>query len=113
MFFLFFFFNDTPTPEIYTLSLHDALPISVIHFFWDRILGTYRSPDAGQTQANGNPPDWRSRQISAIRGGPCLIFTCGPSQPYASRIRRGCASPNPIMWKLSDFRRICVEHRQD
>src|SRR6516162_1082891 len=23
-----FFFNDTPTPEIYTLSLHDALPIS-------------------------------------------------------------------------------------
>src|SRR5690242_21169855 len=24
-----FFFNDTPTPEIYTLSLHDALPISV------------------------------------------------------------------------------------
>src|SRR6202000_3563031 len=25
---LFFFFNDTATPEIYTLSLHDALPIS-------------------------------------------------------------------------------------
>src|SRR3712207_9174540 len=27
--FLFFFFNDTATTEIYTLSLHDALPISV------------------------------------------------------------------------------------
>src|SRR2546429_7261069 len=26
-FFLFFFFNDTATTEIYTLSLHDALPI--------------------------------------------------------------------------------------
>src|SRR3712207_7386896 len=25
----FFFFNDTATTEIYTLSLHDALPISV------------------------------------------------------------------------------------
>src|SRR5205809_7549275 len=25
---LFFFFTATPTPEIYTLSLHDALPIS-------------------------------------------------------------------------------------
>src|SRR5207248_10759899 len=24
----FFFFHDTPTTEIYTLSLHDALPIS-------------------------------------------------------------------------------------
>src|SRR2546425_1814792 len=27
--FLFFFFNDTATTEIYTLSLHDALPISL------------------------------------------------------------------------------------
>src|SRR3989442_7168189 len=26
--FLFFFYNDTATTEIYTLSLHDALPIS-------------------------------------------------------------------------------------
>src|SRR5947209_13482828 len=25
----FFFFNDTPTTEIYTLSLHDALPIFI------------------------------------------------------------------------------------
>src|SRR3712207_9014808 len=29
---LFFFFNDTATTEIYTLSLHDALPI------WGRVL---------------------------------------------------------------------------
>src|SRR3712207_6760954 len=28
--FLFFFFNDTATTEIYTLSLHDALPISTL-----------------------------------------------------------------------------------
>src|SRR2546428_5002082 len=26
---IFFFFNDTATTEIYTLSLHDALPISM------------------------------------------------------------------------------------
>src|SRR2546429_3169833 len=26
---IFFFFNDTATTEIYTLSLHDALPISL------------------------------------------------------------------------------------
>src|SRR2546422_5567397 len=31
MFFFFFFFNDTATTEIYTLSLHDALPISPRH----------------------------------------------------------------------------------
>src|SRR5256885_2404340 len=29
-FFFFFFFNDTATTEIYTLSLHDALPICVL-----------------------------------------------------------------------------------
>src|SRR2546427_2523919 len=28
MLLFFFFFNDTATTEIYTLSLHDALPIS-------------------------------------------------------------------------------------
>ena len=27
LFVVFFFFNDTATTEIYTLSLHDALPI--------------------------------------------------------------------------------------
>src|SRR3712207_9509942 len=30
LFFIFFFFNDTATTEIYTLSLHDALPISAV-----------------------------------------------------------------------------------
>src|SRR3989449_9598089 len=30
----FFFFNDTATTEIYTLSLHDALPISDEHRGW-------------------------------------------------------------------------------
>src|SRR2546422_7130057 len=32
LFSFFFFFNDTATTEIYTLSLHDALPISVVSF---------------------------------------------------------------------------------
>src|SRR5688572_32955542 len=30
LFVFFFFFNDTATTEIYTLSLHDALPISIM-----------------------------------------------------------------------------------
>src|SRR3712207_7244422 len=30
----FFFFNDTATTEIYTLSLHDALPIWGHHHHW-------------------------------------------------------------------------------
>src|SRR5256885_12625193 len=38
--FFFFFFNDTATTEIYTLSLHDALPIWLINRLRDRC---YRS----------------------------------------------------------------------
>src|SRR2546430_17495036 len=34
LYFFFFFFNDTATTEIYTLSLHDALPISPGRWCW-------------------------------------------------------------------------------
>src|SRR2546429_1802670 len=43
-FFFFFFFNDTATTEIYTLSLHDALPIS-------RPAGATRVPTARERPA--------------------------------------------------------------
>src|SRR2546427_4454826 len=36
MYFSFFFFNDTATTEIYTLSLHDALPICKLRAFRGR-----------------------------------------------------------------------------
>src|SRR3712207_9128045 len=41
----FFFFNDTATTEIYTLSLHDALPI------WRRDLGSRETAMAIRTAA--------------------------------------------------------------
>src|SRR5437016_12477870 len=54
-FFFFFFFNDTATTEIYTLSLHDALPISFsrtadcapVELFWRPFAPTrvYRSEE--------------------------------------------------------------------
>ena len=34
LWFFFFFFNDTATTEIYTLSLHDALPILEARGTW-------------------------------------------------------------------------------
>src|SRR2546425_7465707 len=45
--FLFFFFNDTATTEIYTLSLHDALPISFLP------ATRARRPKAGRSAAPG------------------------------------------------------------
>src|SRR5438876_10859078 len=40
---LFFFFNDTATAEIYTLSLHDALPISASEA-WEPKQGKLKRP---------------------------------------------------------------------
>src|SRR5256885_12323065 len=46
----FFFFNDTATTEIYTLSLHDALPICQVDEFVDdalnRCLGSWAHGNA-------------------------------------------------------------------
>src|SRR3712207_8647199 len=48
----FFFFNDTATTEIYTLSLHDALPIYPLHAAGGP---RHRSPE----QDEGLPPAGR------------------------------------------------------
>src|SRR2546422_1844769 len=53
---LFFFFNDTATTEIYTLSLHDALPIS--------------APEAGTAS---------TRTASACRPARRRAPTCRPT----------------------------------
>src|ERR1044071_8116030 len=47
--FVFFFFNDTATTEIYTLSLHDALPIS----YAPCRCGHHRSPRPALYPARG------------------------------------------------------------
>src|SRR5256886_5661570 len=49
---IFFFFNDTATTEIYTLSLHDALPIFAQH------AGAVRSSAGGN---RGKHDWWRAR----------------------------------------------------
>src|SRR2546422_11695526 len=49
----FFFFNDTATTEIYTLSLHDALPISspVGSVLGEVTFGTERVPEESELTA--------------------------------------------------------------
>src|SRR2546426_6966950 len=48
---VFFFFNDTATTEIYTLSLHDALPISLLRC---------RRRRSGQDRRGGAPSGCRA-----------------------------------------------------
>src|SRR5689334_24690129 len=54
-FFFFFFFNDTATTEIYTLSLHDALPIYGI-ITVTTFLGPSASAAKQATTAESIPP---------------------------------------------------------
>src|SRR2546425_3547989 len=55
---LFFFFNDTATTEIYTLSLHDALPIS----------------------SNATTSHHRWSKSSPISSSPRVTIACAPSE---------------------------------
>jgi sterol desaturase/sphingolipid hydroxylase (fatty acid hydroxylase superfamily) len=71
---------------------HANSNFAVIHFFWDRILGTYRRPDAGQTQTNGTLRIGGPDGCSAIRNGRlCLsspiALRHGSSHPRAYRLR--------------------------
>src|SRR2546430_10172280 len=59
----FFFFNDTATTEIYTLSLHDALPISrVLGFHQDTGQYPERDDCLRRARARGAPPCHRSEE---------------------------------------------------
>src|SRR3712207_9212547 len=73
---LFFFFNDTATTEIYTLSLHDALPISV------------REVQAHEVQAEHPDPQWLV--VPGQRGaGQIVEAGAAPRAAIALAVRLG------------------------
>src|SRR5256885_5979869 len=65
--FLFFFFNDTATTEIYTLSLHDALPIFVVDRTTLPFNSAFRIPHSAFTRAAELPRAGRSRDRKSTR----------------------------------------------
>src|SRR3989449_11608366 len=66
---VFFFFNDTATTEIYTLSLHDALPI-LPRGKW---VG-YDVPDFGATKAPDAQPKPDGIALDALSGTQPFIM---------------------------------------
>src|SRR2546426_11323007 len=70
----FFFFNDTATTEIYTLSLHDALPI----------LRPRRARDRGRVDQGVHEPDRRARAADAQDGAAARAL----DPPGAGRDRK-------------------------
>src|SRR5476651_2772095 len=65
---VFFFFNDTATTEIYTLSLHDALPISLRHVNYP---SEPRHPPAQQAQ-----PDRKSTRLNSSHANISYAVFC-------------------------------------
>src|SRR2546422_7646992 len=57
-----FFFNDTATTEIYTLSLHDALPISAAPAPRRASRRARRSPSAGSDAGSSGSASSRSEE---------------------------------------------------
>src|SRR2546426_7355011 len=67
--FFLFFFNDTATTEIYTLSLHDALPISrKMAGPGDKLNGSCRLICVGLTDSSG-----RSEEHTSELQSPCNL----------------------------------------
>src|SRR5258707_1168152 len=70
-----FFFNDTATTEIYTLSLHDALPISTLSYAGGGTLTSFSATRIGVTITSGaSTPAW---QIAAYDANSNLLGTTG------------------------------------
>src|SRR5476651_2862942 len=66
----FFFFNDTATTEIYTLSLHDALPIS-----GRRTPAPCRRPDGGGRLPRPRP-DRKSTRLNSSHANISYAVFC-------------------------------------
>src|SRR2546430_17351901 len=60
-----FFFNDTATTEIYTLSLHDALPISDPQFAAGDRLSNTRCALSGATSSHPSHGDRKSTRLNS------------------------------------------------
>src|SRR2546426_12775403 len=77
LFFFFFFFNDTATTEIYTLSLHDALPISTA------------GPTSRSTDSSSPTPSAISFSMAA-RSTPAVPRSRTRSEEHTSELQSPC-----------------------
>src|SRR3989442_15936527 len=105
--FFFFFFNDTATTEIYTLSLHDALPISGVivcqvgegsdelfcgYPYWKASLRLQR-----YSSSLPIPHALRNLGLASlafVEGGPRASYR----RPWSCELLRRALSNRPVFW---------------
>src|SRR5215813_14429451 len=86
VFFFFFFFNDTATTEIYTLSLHDALPISAPNAKYTPTAAEIAAGSVTLTLTTNDPvgPCPALSDQMKITIDPITVVNAGPDQTVCS-----------------------------
>src|SRR5256885_5378221 len=106
--FFFFFFNDTATTEIYTLSLHDALPIShALNYLGPRVRPGFRNPlflDARQGPELADP--WLTPMSIVV--SRLLNRSSDPMQPEDRKSTRLNSSHLVISYAV-----FCLKKKKD
>src|SRR5207245_10716086 len=72
----FFLFNTTPPTEIYTLSLHDALPILLRDFIGSRTSGLLFCTSTGNQLLQSNTQDRKSTRLNSSHGSISYAVFC-------------------------------------
>src|SRR2546429_4426714 len=102
--FVFFFFNDTATTEIYTLSLHDALPIYFVVFHHLGVagnLGLDQGAELGRCaacrgHARGLQLDRKSTRLNSSHGYISYAVFCLKKKTEQPACTRGAEERMPI-----------------
>src|SRR5258708_29283693 len=86
-----FFFIDTATTEIYTLSLHDALPISI----WSALITILPNTSLNRTSGRSSPVGF-NRVPSIVTSPPGIDDTGNRSEEHTSELQ----SPDHLVCRL-------------
>src|SRR6195256_2555763 len=103
---IFFFFNDTATTEIYTLPLHDALPISAAALGLTNVL-RMRPPWQRPADAPRRSRDRKSTRLNSSHLGiSYAVFCLNKGNDHLRRLQhlsardRGRAEPSPCRRRI-------------
>src|SRR5688572_32569115 len=106
-----FFFNDPPTTQIYTLSLHDALPISVALTFpvTRKVLGANETVSMGFIGVGGrgeHSADWFSK-VQGVR----IAAACDADAARTAKVDRKSTRLNSSHSQIS-YAVFCLKKKK-
>src|SRR2546429_2849795 len=104
----FFFFNDTATTEIYTLSLHDALPIFTPETGARRSSGSSAAPSAA-----GRPrtQDRKSTRLNSSHGYISYAVFCLKKKTTLDSDRVVTMIPRHAIFTVTQWSLVSDTHR--